>query len=250
MAPMSDPPTDLAPRPVLDADRAARIAEACFGVRADEVVELSSERDRNFRLSVQDAPRYVLKVAGPEESRSLLEAQDAAMLHLARRLDDLAVPVPRPSRDGGFIAEAEDSAGERRLVRLLTWLPGTPLAGTGHDRDDPALARSLAAPPSRAPSAGTWPARLRSSRATATRCRRPIAASCSTAGWAACRPPSRCFLRSRAASSTTTRTTATSSPGTRGSADSSTSATWSRRSGSPRLPWPSPMRCSTRGIRP
>jgi len=143
MAPMSDAPTDLAPRPVLDADRAARIAEACFGVRADEVVELSSERDRNFRLSVQDAPRYVLKVAGPEEGLSLLEAQDAAMLHLAHRLKDLAVPVPRPSRDGGFIAEAEDSAGERRLVRLLTWLPGTPLAGTGHDRDDPALARSL-----------------------------------------------------------------------------------------------------------
>src|SRR3990172_9138957 len=142
MARMSDAPTDLAPRPVLDADRAARIAEACFGGRADEVGELSSERDRNFRLSVQDAPRYVLKVAGPEEGLSLLEAQDAAMLHLAHRLKDLAVPVPRPSRDGGFIAEAEDSAGER-LVRLLTWLPGTPLAGTGHDRDDPALARSL-----------------------------------------------------------------------------------------------------------
>src|SRR3970282_1295715 len=49
------------------------------------------------RLSVQDAPRYVLKVAGPEEGLSLLEAQDAAMLHLAHRLKDLAVPVPRPS---------------------------------------------------------------------------------------------------------------------------------------------------------
>ncbi|MGH2407964.1 MAG: phosphotransferase, partial [Candidatus Limnocylindrales bacterium] len=125
---MSHAPTDMAPRPVLDAELAARVAEERFGVRAEHVDELPSERDRNFRLTVDGQPRFVLKAAGPAETRDLLEAQNAAMRHLAAHLEGLAVPEPRAATDGSLIVEATDGDGVTRLFRLLTWLPGETLA--------------------------------------------------------------------------------------------------------------------------
>jgi 4-aminobutyrate aminotransferase-like enzyme/Ser/Thr protein kinase RdoA (MazF antagonist) len=143
MESMDGPPTDLPPRPDVGPELAAAIAETCFGVRVGEVVELPSERDRNFRLSHDGVPRYVLKVAGPDETRALLAAQNAAMFHLATRLEGLAVPLPERAPDGALIAEAGDASGTLRLVRLLTWLPGTPLAELDREGDDPVLATSL-----------------------------------------------------------------------------------------------------------
>ena len=77
---------------------------------------LPSERDQNFLLIDDSDQRFVLKISNRLESRAFLEAQNAVMHYLAER-------VPFCQRVIGDIAEFEG-----HFVRLVTYLPGVPLA--------------------------------------------------------------------------------------------------------------------------
>src|SRR6185295_14886418 len=85
-----------------------------------------SERDQNFLFETAAGERYVLKIANGTERRALLEAQNAAMARVAAR----AAISPRvlPTIAGGTIGTAP---GSGHLVRLVTYLAGTPLAAVG-----------------------------------------------------------------------------------------------------------------------
>ena len=62
--------------------------------------ELPSERDRNFLLHCSDGNKYVLKIANESESLETLEAQNAAMNHIALKSqkDLCQVPIPKVLR--------------------------------------------------------------------------------------------------------------------------------------------------------
>lgn len=77
---------------------------------------LPSERDQNFLLTDDSGQRFVLKIANAAESRVFLEAQNAVLDYLADR-------VPFCQRVIGEIAEFEG-----HFVRVVTYLPGVPLA--------------------------------------------------------------------------------------------------------------------------
>ncbi|HET9527652.1 MAG TPA: phosphotransferase [Pyrinomonadaceae bacterium] len=119
--------------PGFDLASAERIAEASFGVRASARV-LPSERDQNFLLTANNGERFVLKIANALESQSLLEAQNAMLDHLRERVS--FCPRSVPNVRGESISTVDD-----HFVRLVTYLPGTPLAeATPHS---PALLRDL-----------------------------------------------------------------------------------------------------------
>lgn len=109
--------------PVFDVESASRIAEEVFGVRARASV-LPSERDQNFLLDAGE-DRFVLKIANATESRALLEAQNAVLEHLLRRIS--FCPRVVPALNGELISTEAD-----HLVRLITYLPGKPLAAATH----------------------------------------------------------------------------------------------------------------------
>ncbi|MGE0441409.1 MAG: aminotransferase class III-fold pyridoxal phosphate-dependent enzyme [Gemmatimonadales bacterium] len=89
-------------------------------------VELPGERDRNFRL-IAASGAYVVKVAGATEQRAVLELQDAALARLEERAPSLDLPRVVPARNGERITEFA-IGGQPHLVRILTWVPGVPLA--------------------------------------------------------------------------------------------------------------------------
>jgi Ser/Thr protein kinase RdoA (MazF antagonist) len=99
---------------------AQAIAEKCFGIQAS-AGELPSERDRNFLLTAHGGEKFVLKIANANEERVTLEAQNAMLEHLAERVGFCQRVVPALS---GERIEVVDG----RLVRVLTYLPGKPLA--------------------------------------------------------------------------------------------------------------------------
>lgn len=109
--------------PTFTASDAARIAKATFGITAT-AVPLPSERDQNFALTTQDGRTCVLKVAKLDEERAILEFQNAALEHVARRETGLAVPRVLLARDGAAITSAKDTSGRSFWVRLVTWLEG------------------------------------------------------------------------------------------------------------------------------
>lgn len=91
-----------------------------YGVDAAELERLDTERDDSFRVTAGDR-RYVLKVAHPDDDPLYVNLQTAAMSFAA---EDAALPLQSLvlTLDG----EVEPSSGGR-VVRLLTWLDGTPL---------------------------------------------------------------------------------------------------------------------------
>ena len=88
---------------------------------------LPGERERNFHVYTADGREFVLKVASPLEAAATIELQVAVLEYLAGHLPSAPVPRIVPAKDGRR-AVPHDVAGEGHTARLLTWLPGRPLA--------------------------------------------------------------------------------------------------------------------------
>jgi Ser/Thr protein kinase RdoA (MazF antagonist) len=130
---MTTPTSWVATRPPLDEADATALLRAHWGIVA-RLAPLPSERDRNLLIEpVEGGPRLVLKVANLAEDRSLLDGQLAAM----DRLADAGVPVARivPARDGSAIVGLGPEGGPP-WARVVTWLPGRPLATVDAPGDD------------------------------------------------------------------------------------------------------------------
>ncbi len=118
-------------RPGFNAEDAAALASALFGAQGS-AAELVSERDQNFLIDTGTA-RFVLKIANSNEAHDALELQRA----LLDRLQDTRYMVSESlhAPDGNTIVVASHGGAEY-FVRLLTWVPGTPLeAVRPHTRD-------------------------------------------------------------------------------------------------------------------
>ncbi|MFN4191996.1 MAG: phosphotransferase [Tabrizicola sp.] len=121
------------PPPQVPAPALAALAQSQWGL-AGTLSPLTSERDQNHRLDTTGGS-FTLKLANPAEPAALTEFQTLALLHTARTAPDLPTPRVIPTRDGQSILTTPDGA-----LRLLTWLPGTPLA---HLPRTPALAKAI-----------------------------------------------------------------------------------------------------------
>lgn len=97
------------------------------------IERLAGERDCNFRVDM-DGTSWVLKITHPDEDPSVAEFQTAALQHVADRAPDLPIPEVRKTSDGRLfhhLAQAPD--GKPRLVRVVSWLDGRPMASGALD---------------------------------------------------------------------------------------------------------------------
>ncbi len=116
--------------PRIDAAGAMTLARDLYGIDGTTTA-LPSERDQNFLIATTADERFVLKIANATETLDILDAQNAAMEHVAA----LALcPRVLATTDGRRIARVASG----HFVRLLSWLPGTPL-GTVGARSNPLL---------------------------------------------------------------------------------------------------------------
>ena len=113
----------------VSAAEAEEIASRLYGVHGS-MTRFETEKDDTFLLEGGDGERFVLKIAHPSERLDELEFQVALTRHLEEQAPDL--PVPRAIRDlsGADLPVIVTKEGERRAVRLITFLPGTPLDRT------------------------------------------------------------------------------------------------------------------------
>jgi Ser/Thr protein kinase RdoA (MazF antagonist) len=121
------------PPPQVPAPALAALAAHRWGLTGT-LHPLTSERDQNHRLDTSRGS-FTLKLANPAEPAPLTEFQTLALLHVARNAPTLPAPRVVPASDGRTILPTPDGA-----LRLLTWLPGTPLA---HLPRSPALAQAI-----------------------------------------------------------------------------------------------------------
>ncbi len=115
----------LADRPRFDAGAARALARHAYQVDGT-VAPLPSERDQNFLLTSSTGERFVLKISNASEDAAQLEAQTLAMERLAAA--GLPCPAVRLTSDGSRTGIVAGPDGRQHLVRLVTCLPGVPLA--------------------------------------------------------------------------------------------------------------------------
>ena len=89
---------------------------------------LPGEFDLNCYVKDKAGKEYVMKIAHSFRDRSLLDLENQAMIHLANKETGLALPQLIPNRDGQEITEIKWKDGSTRLLRLLSWVPGTVFA--------------------------------------------------------------------------------------------------------------------------
>lgn len=112
--------------PAISDAEARDILARFFGI-AGEVALLTSERDKNFRVSASDGRDYVLKIANAVEPPDVTRFQTDALLHIERM--DPSLPAPRVirTREGASEAVLDYGDGSKSTVRVLTFLHGEPL---------------------------------------------------------------------------------------------------------------------------
>jgi len=140
---MADPdPQDLVPD--FTPEQAVRVAVECFDF-GGEATPLPSDRDQNFRIDAPGGATAVLKIANAGERPEILDLRNEALERLARAGLPYRFPRPLPTRTGALVdrvhVDTEGDAPPARVtapgaatgrreyhVRLVAWVPGTPLA--------------------------------------------------------------------------------------------------------------------------
>ncbi|UFM66622.1 phosphotransferase [Paracoccus sp. MA] len=117
-------------------EEALAVLDAHYGVTGT-LQRLDTEKDDTFRLATPKGDRFIVKVSNPDEDPAELSLQTDLLDHLARVDPGLPVPRVMRNRDGKGFFTITDSHGQPRMVRMLTYLEGTPLdriASTAEER--------------------------------------------------------------------------------------------------------------------
>jgi 4-aminobutyrate aminotransferase-like enzyme/Ser/Thr protein kinase RdoA (MazF antagonist) len=89
-----------------------------------EVKLLVSDIGQNFHLIDSQNKEYILKIANPSETQSMLEAQNAVLDHLKTNNFKFQIPEILENLNGDKISEIPVPNGRPSKVRLLSFLPG------------------------------------------------------------------------------------------------------------------------------
>jgi len=114
-------------RPSFDPGQAEALALEHYAIRA-QAKELPSERDQNFRLTTEGGKQFVLKLSHPDEPKDVLDFQAQALKLLAAPY----YPNIYSDKTGKPLLAVPGKQGVNHLVRMLSYLPGTPIAECEH----------------------------------------------------------------------------------------------------------------------
>jgi 4-aminobutyrate aminotransferase-like enzyme/Ser/Thr protein kinase RdoA (MazF antagonist) len=113
----------------MSATDAERIAADLYGITAVGTA-LPGEYDCNFHLRASDGREFVLKCMHPVREKSFIEMQCAALEHLSKTAPHLPLPRVQRNSQGQLLAEIADGADQKRVVWMLSFLPGATLEKT------------------------------------------------------------------------------------------------------------------------
>lgn len=116
---------------------AAEHAQRHYGLTGS-LVKFATEKDDTFCLRTGAGTAYVVKFANPQEDEPEIELQVSFLNHLAK--SDPSLPVPKVIENLGkqSVTHLTDASGQKRLLRVMTYLEGTVLDSTStnqHERE-------------------------------------------------------------------------------------------------------------------
>ncbi len=112
--------------PRLTPDQAQDLLRDHWGI-GGSAIEIACERDQNFRIVTETGQGYILKISNAVEDPLNTEFQTAALRWVARVDPELPLPRAVAALDGAFTQRLKLPSGRTSVVRVLSWLDGTPL---------------------------------------------------------------------------------------------------------------------------
>jgi 4-aminobutyrate aminotransferase-like enzyme/Ser/Thr protein kinase RdoA (MazF antagonist) len=97
---------------------------------------LPGEVDFNFRIKVDNTEGYLLKISRPDENESYLNFQQQLLQFVETNGHNLIVPKVIQDKNKNTISEIIDEFGNKRKVRLLTWISGRVWSSVNPQLDD------------------------------------------------------------------------------------------------------------------
>ena len=97
---------------------------------------LPGELDFNFRIKVDNAEGYILKISRPNENESYLDFQQQLLQFIADHGRNLMAPKVISDTNGNAISKITDDFGNERRVRLLSWISGRVWSSVNPQLDD------------------------------------------------------------------------------------------------------------------
>jgi 4-aminobutyrate aminotransferase-like enzyme/Ser/Thr protein kinase RdoA (MazF antagonist) len=114
-------------RPRFSEQQASALALDLFGVEGTAHA-LPSERDQNFHIRPDAGGGYVLKLSSAAEQAAVLELQNQVLGVLAQQDPELPCPRVCAATCGREVIAVPGPEGGTHWVRLLSYIPGVPLA--------------------------------------------------------------------------------------------------------------------------
>ncbi|WP_238320165.1 phosphotransferase [Sphingobium sp. YBL2] len=81
-------------------------------------------------MTAPDGSQFLLKISNPAEAREIVHLQNAVLNHLKEAEPSLPVPHPVAALDGRYHTDISLADGRASILRMLTFLPGTPLVAS------------------------------------------------------------------------------------------------------------------------
>lgn len=104
-------------------EEAMKIAATLFDITT-EAKRLPGDEDENFRLKSETGESYILKISQPGVKEDYLNFQNEILKHISSKELGFDLPKVIPSAKNEFLSSVNSEAGERRNVRLLSWVDG------------------------------------------------------------------------------------------------------------------------------
>jgi 4-aminobutyrate aminotransferase-like enzyme/Ser/Thr protein kinase RdoA (MazF antagonist) len=120
----------------LDHNEVLRLVHAEFGLTVTDPLSLGGEFDQNLRVTDNAGRHYLVKISALFDTDAATAAwHERILLHLGDTAPDVPLPRLIPATDGCLHVITPTSQGER-MIRVMSWLAGAPLAEAEQHSDE------------------------------------------------------------------------------------------------------------------
>jgi len=120
----------------LDHDEVVSLVRTRFGLSVSDPITLGGEFDQNLRVTDDAGCHYLVKISALVDTDPATASwHERILLHLKDTAPELPLPRLIPANDGSLQVITSTGQGER-MIRLMSWMTGAPLAEEEQHSDE------------------------------------------------------------------------------------------------------------------
>ncbi len=108
---------------ILSTNEVEKIVKKEYGILGS-ASKLQGEIDINYKISTKNSQDYILKISRPDSTSDYLDFQIKILKFINSKNKNLPISKIILNKKKKDITEIVDSYGNKRILRLLKWIPG------------------------------------------------------------------------------------------------------------------------------